>query len=83
MGIDQIQANCEQLNRASKKAPKPKAKAPAQKANGHTVLTSDEMLRIDAARIVAAFKMESHGITTEHLVNGVKEYEAPYQGVVQ
>lgn len=65
-----------------KKAPAPVVVA-APKTNGHTHLTPEESLAMHAARIVAAFNLEAKGVTVETLVAGVKQFEAPYQGIVQ
>jgi hypothetical protein len=71
------------------RAPKKTAKKPvvariaAPKVNGHTTLDIEEQLRLQAARIHAAFNLESKGFTVENLVEGVHQYESPWEGTVQ
>jgi hypothetical protein len=91
MTLKQIALNLQALN-GSAPAKKPVVKktpavtvmaAPAVKTNGHAVLSADEQLRLNAARIVAAFSLTETGVTVDALVAGVKAYEAPYAGAVQ
>lgn len=83
MHIDQIVSALQALNASTPSPTKAKRAAPALKANGHTVLSPDEQLAINAARIVAAFDLGSKGVTVDSLVAGVKNFEKPYCGVVQ
>jgi DUF1009 family protein len=84
MGIDQIIQNLQNLNAATAAPAKHKKKvAPALKINGQTTFSADEQLAMAAARILAAFDLGSKGVTVESLVAGVKNYEGPYEGVVQ
>lgn len=57
--------------------------AAAPKTNGHTHFDHEEQLRVQAARIHAAFNLESKGVTVDSLIEGVHQYEGPYKGVVQ
>jgi hypothetical protein len=79
MGIDQIMQNLGALNAAQ--PAKTKKKAPA-KHNGETKFNRDEMLMLDAERIVEALALQQRGITAQSLVESVKRYETPYQGAV-
>ncbi len=80
MTINQIQTNLAVLNAATP-APK-KAKKPAA-TNGHTALTSEELLTITVGRLVAALNLTKHGLTTESLVASVHEFERPQKGAIQ
>jgi hypothetical protein len=85
MHIDRIMNALAAYNTPAKPA-KPKPAPPvvaAPKPNGHTVLNSDELLAITVGRIVAALNLEAQGVTSEVMIQRVKDYEKPFEGLVQ
>ena len=83
MHVDGILESLRELNAAQPTAAKPKKKNQTVKVNGGTMLSPDEALRINVARVVAAFGLEAKGVTVEQVVTAVRNYEAPYEGAVQ
>ena len=89
MHITDIQNKLAALNATAAKSAKPKVSNPAApvvaapKPNGHAVLNSDELLAITVGRIVAALNLEAQGVTSEVIIQRVKDYEKPFEGLVQ
>lgn len=80
MTIEQIQSGLALMNNG----PAPKKPAKKKPAVVPVAINPDDMLAINAARIVAAFDMTNRaGATAATLVAGVKQYEASCAGMVQ